>query len=289
MVWYDHPMRDPSEAPGEGSPRHDRVVVLGCGYTGEAIARRAHAEGRVVVVTTRRAERREELRARGFTVETTPTDATAAADLCRGAFAVVAFPPDGATDRSVAPGLGAAAAVTYLSTTGVYPLDSGLVDDDTAVMDSPPPRVAARLAAEGVYRALGATVLRAPGIYGADRGLHVRVVSGAHRVPGDGRRYLSRIHVDDLAAFVLASERARGQTFVVGDAEPAPHIEVVRWICREYGVPEPPSVPIESVHETLRGDRRVDASRAARALGVTLRYPSYRDGMRREPGVSRPE
>ncbi|MBL9023119.1 MAG: NAD(P)-binding domain-containing protein [Myxococcales bacterium] len=282
-------MRDPSEARGEGGPRHDRVVVLGCGYTGEAIARRAHAQGRAVVVTSRRAERREELRARGFTVETTPTDATAAADLCRGAFAVVAFPPDGATDRAVAPGLGVAAAVTYLSTTGVYPLDSGLVDDDTPVMEHPPQRVAARLAAEDAYRAVGATVLRAPGIYGADRGLHVRVVSGAHRVPGDGTRFLSRIHVDDLAAFVLASERARGQTFVVGDSEPAPHIDVVRWICHEYGVPEPPSVPIESVHETLRGNRRVDASRAARALGVTLRYPSYRDGMRREQGVSRPE
>ena len=256
------------------------MVVLGCGYAGEAVARQARDEGREVVVTSRRAERSAELAGRGFRVEATPSSATEAATLCRGAFVVVAFPPDGTTDQAIADGLVAASGITYLSTTGVYPLDAGLVDDDVAVMIAPSPRAPARLAAEAAYRAQGANVLRAPGIYGPDRGLHVRVVRGDHRIPGDGARFLSRIHVEDLATFVLASERTRGETFVVGDAEPARHIDVVRWICREHGVPEPPSVPLETVHETLRGDRRVEASRALRVLGVTLRYPTYREGMR---------
>ena len=52
-----------------------------------------------------------------------------------------------------------------------------------------------------------------------------------------------------------------------------------RWICEHHGVPFPPSVPLEEVHETLRSDRRVDGARARERLGVTLRYPSYRDGM----------
>ena len=65
----------------------------------------------------------------------------------------------------------------------------------------------------------------------------------------------------------------------MGDRTPAPHVEVVRWICEAYGVPMPPFVPLESVHVTLRGDRRVDPSGALAALGVELRYPTYRVGM----------
>ncbi|MEZ4262296.1 MAG: NAD(P)-binding domain-containing protein [Polyangiaceae bacterium] len=263
-------------------PEPSALIVLGCGYAGSAIARRAAGEGRRVVVTTRRDERRGALAAEGFEVARTPADAADARALVTdGAFVVVCIPPDGVTDSAIAPGLSRAGAITYISTTGVYGESRGRVDDATPVSDAPTSRAAQRLAAEDVYRALGATVLRCPGIYGPDRGLHRRVIAGAHKIPGDGSRALSRIHVEDLASFALASEKVRGETFVVGDAEPAPHGDVVRWICDAYGVPYPPSIPLEEAHETLRGDRRVDASRALDVLGVTLRYPSYRDGMRR--------
>lgn len=255
------------------------LLVLGCGYAGVEIARRALATGRRVVATSRRPERLEALAAAGLEARPTPTSADGAAALAQGAFVVVAFPPDGATDARIGPGLGAASAITYLSTTGVYAPDAGHVDDATPVSEAPSPRAAARLAAEATYRALGATVLRCPAIYGPDRGLHRRVIAGAHRIPGDGSRALSRIHVEDLASFVLASEAVRGETFVVGDAEPAPHGEVVRWICDAHRVPLPQAIPLEEAHETLRADRRVDAGRAREVLGVTLRYPSYRDGM----------
>jgi nucleoside-diphosphate-sugar epimerase len=76
-----------------------------------------------------------------------------------------------------------------------------------------------------------------------------------------------------------AAAAVRGETFVVGDLLPAPHREVVQFICDEYGVPMPPSAPLESLHASLRADRRVDASRALARLGVALRYPSYREGM----------
>jgi nucleoside-diphosphate-sugar epimerase len=121
--------------------------------------------------------------------------------------------------------------------------------------------------------------LRCPGIYGPERGLHRRVIEGKHRIPGDGSRYLSRIHVDDLAALVLPSSRLSAEVLVVGDLEPAPHGEVVRWIAEQYGVEMPPCVPLEEVHETLRADRRVDSEEALEKLGVVLRYPSYREGM----------
>jgi nucleoside-diphosphate-sugar epimerase len=127
-------------------------------------------------------------------------------------------------------------------------------------------------------------VLRCPGIYGPDRGVHVRLLRGDYRLPGDGSRSLSRIHVEDLAALLLATADGEGgaftgRTFVVGDLRPAPHREVVEYLCAAYGVPWPASVPLESVHATLRADREVDGSRALSELGVRLRFPTYREGM----------
>ena len=54
---------------------------------------------------------------------------------------------------------------------------------------------------------------------------------------------------------------------------------VVEWVCARHGVPLPPSQPWDQVHETLRADRAVDSRRARESLGVTLRYPTYREGM----------
>lgn len=259
----------------------ERVLILGCGYAGAAIARLARDRGLEVVANVRSDARAESLRGEGFEVLRRPElDETIAEHVSERTHVVIAFPPDGVTDARVAAALRDAARITYLSSTGVYGAHRGVVDDATPVPPpcSPSDRGAKILAAEELYRAARATVLRCPALYGPDRGLHVRVLQGAHRIPGDGTRYLSRIHVADLAQLVLAS-LPRGSTMVVGDLEPAPHGDVVRFISEAYGVPMPPSVPLESVHESLRADRRVDASRALAAAGITLRYPSYRDGM----------
>jgi nucleoside-diphosphate-sugar epimerase len=254
------------------------VLILGCGYAGAAIARLARERGLTVVTNVRSDARAASLRAEGFEVlQRAGLDESIAEQATADTHVIVAFPPDGATDARIAAGLGGAARVTYLSSTGVYGAQRGVVDDTTPV-PAASERGAKILAAEEVYREVGATVLRCPALYGPERGLHARVLRGEHRIPGDGSRYLSRIHVEDLAQLVLAS-LPPASTMVVGDLEPAPHGDVVRFISEAYGVPMPPFVPLESVHESLRADRRVDGSRALAASAVTLRYPSYRDGM----------
>jgi nucleoside-diphosphate-sugar epimerase len=261
-----------------------RVVILGCGYAGAAVARLARERGQQVLTQVRSAGRAAALRAEGFEVREVPRideAFVAALGLDEDTHVVIAFPPDGSTDAQLGPWLARAGAVAYVSSTGVYGDHRGVVDDRTPIVQ-PSERAAKILAAEAAYRAIGATVLRCPGIYGPDRGLHVRVLKGEHRIPGDGTRHLSRIHIEDLAQLLLAAGRRgqpRGETYVVGDAEPAAQIDVVRFIAESYHVPLPASVPLESVHESLRADRRVDASRALTTLGVTLRHPSYREGM----------
>jgi len=273
-------IEDTQDPLGSQGAELGRVIVLGAGYAGLAIARLARRRGARVLLSTRSVERAEQLEREGFEVLVAPAlDARFAALVERSDHVVVCFPPDGLTDAALAPALSGARASTYLSTTGVYEGHRGHVDASTPVADHASPRVAARLEAERHYLAAGAVVLRCPGIYGPERGLHRRVIEGKHRIPGDGSRYLSRIHVDDLAALALATPRLRAEVLVIGDLEPAPHGEVVRWIAEQHGVELPPSVPLEEVHETLRADRRVDPREALRRLGVTLRYPSYREGM----------
>jgi nucleoside-diphosphate-sugar epimerase len=257
-----------------------RLLVLGAGYTGARVLRLGRARGLAVCGTVRSLQSASALRDEGFDILVTgELDERIAERVASDTHVVVAFPADGHCDQRVAPALAAAHSITYISSTGVYGERHGRIDDSTPLPAAPDERALRILSAEQHYRSVSACVLRSPGIYGPDRGLHVRVLSGAHRIPGDGSRTLSRIHADDLAELCLAAAQAPAETFVVGDLMPAPHIDVVRFICESYRVPMPESAPLDSVHVSLRADRQVDATRALERLGVTLRYPSYREGM----------
>ena len=257
-----------------------RLLILGCGYTGLRALRQAAGRDLEVLASVRSEARRKELQAEPARLLFAPVlDASIAEHVDARTHVLVAFQPDDTTDSAVAPALAGAHSVTYISSTGVYGALRGRIDDATPLPEAETMRAARILRAEQRYRAVGATVLRAAAIYGPDRGLHVRVLRGEHKLPGDGSQMLSRIHVHDLAAFALASAAVRGETFVVADAAPAPHAEVVRFICKTYGCPAPEAVPLERVHASLQSDRAIDSSRAQALLGVRLRYPSYRQGM----------
>lgn len=259
-----------------------RVLVLGSGFTGTEVVRRAIAEGIAVFASVRRAEHEKDIEQLGGTPVLLPAlDSSLARYVDSETHVVVTFPPDGATDERIAPALTHAGAITYVSTTSVYGHITGRIDDDTPV-PAASEQTAPRLRAEQTYRELGGTILRCPGIYGATRGLHRRVVRGEYAMPGDGSGMLSRIHVYDLASFILASIKAPGDTFVVGDLQPATHREIVGWICASYGVPFPGTAPLEGVSRTLKANRAIDSSRARRVLGVALRYPTFREGMAKE-------
>jgi nucleoside-diphosphate-sugar epimerase len=254
------------------------LVILGCGFVGIEVARRALAEGRTVVGTTRSEPASADIawqRAPALTYELTRTLVTP------GASVLVAFPPDGRTDIEIAPAL-EGARIVYISTTGVYGDARGRVDESTNV-DGSEPKAFARLAAERAYLDRGATVLRAAGIYGPGRGLHRRLLKGDFRIPGSGTNVVSRIHVADLARLAVAllgpaGDAHRGTAFVVADDAPVPQINVICWLCDRLRLPLPPWAPIDQVATTLRHDRSVVNARIKRALSMSLEYPTYREG-----------
>jgi nucleoside-diphosphate-sugar epimerase len=256
------------------------LLILGCGFTGTAAASRALAAGRPVRATVRSPEAARTLRVIGADVTVAPSlTAALVAPLAEGAEVLVSFPPDGVTDEALAKVMGGARSVVYVSSTGVYGERVGIIDEETPT-DARDPKAAMRLAAETAWREAGATALRAAGIYGPGRGLHRRLIEGSYRVPGEGERVVSRVHVEDLAAMALGCLAAglRGGCFVAADDAPVPQGEVVRWLCEGLGLPWPRSVALSEAPPTLRHDRTVLNARVKRALGLTLRYPSWREG-----------
>lgn len=170
--------------------------------------------------------------------------------------------------------------LVYLSTTGVY---GDQRDVSAATMPAPRhPRDLHRLRAENAVLDSGVSsmVLRPAAIYGESRGVHVSIGEGRYHLIGDGGNFVSRIHVEDLAAHVegaLLSELSGA--WPVADEHPCTAREIAQYCADMLGVPLPGSVPVDGVHHTRRTDRRVDGSAIRRRLGIGLRYPSYLDGI----------
>ncbi len=204
-------------------------------------------------------------------------------EVCNGAFVLVSFPPDGVSDQLFSDILLASQpqAVVYISSTGVYGKNEGVIDESTPV-DLGDSRALLRVKAEEIWSSQ-ATILRAPGLYQGSSGLHLRLLNGSYRLPGDGSNYVSRIHLDDLAmiiakAFFADSPSRLKQTYVVGDLKPTTHLEVVTWLCQRLSLPMPPSAPLTEVNPTLRGNRQIRATKILRDLDLELKYPTYVEG-----------
>jgi nucleoside-diphosphate-sugar epimerase len=104
--------------------------------------------------------------------------------------------------------------------------------------------------------------------------------SGKFRLAGEGLNFVSRIHVDDLAAITVAAllSDVTG-AYPVADDHPCTSLEIAGYCSELLDLPMPAAAVSESLHETRRADRRVDGRAIRRLLGVSLHYPSYREGI----------
>jgi nucleoside-diphosphate-sugar epimerase len=97
----------------------------------------------------------------------------------------------------------------------------------------------------------------------------------------------NRIHVADIAAVIGASmARPRtGAIYNVTDDEPAPPQDVVAFAATLCGMQPPPEIPFEAAELSPMGrsffseSKRVRNDLIRNELGVTLRYPTYREGL----------
>jgi nucleoside-diphosphate-sugar epimerase len=172
----------------------------------------------------------------------------------------------------------------YLSSTGVYGDTGGAWVDESAPSGSG--RRSARTECDAAWLGRGARVFRLPGIYGPGRSAIERVREGkAHRIELPGQVF-SRIHVDDIAAGVVAALAAPPGAYNLADDLPASQNAVIEEGCRLLGI-EPP--PMQSLDEAglspqalafYSENRRVANGKARRVLGWSARFADYRAGLR---------
>ena len=180
--------------------------------------------------------------------------------------------------------------VGYLSTTGVYGDRGGdWVDEDSPCTPSTR-RGQWRLAAEQAWQAVDGLplhIFRLAGIYGPGRGPFAKVRAGTARRIIKTHQVFSRIHVEDIAQVLSASIRAPnpGRIYNVCDNLAAPPQDVIAHAAELLGLPLPEAVKIEDAEMSPMArsfyaeSKRVSNHRIREELGVTLRYPSYREGL----------
>jgi nucleoside-diphosphate-sugar epimerase len=263
-------------------------LVLGCGYTGTALARELVRRGETVTITKRdvavAAKLGDELGGvRGVRVDL-GEPATLGGLIARDTIAVCLAPPGAAPAAEIHALVDAAgdAKIVYVSSTGVYAPGGGAMVDEgwplAPTTKSGRARVEAEVALSNAPRWI---VLRAAGIYGPGRGLIERIRAGTMRIVGDGTSHVSRIHVDDLvSAIIAAGTREVGGYINVADDDPAPIGEVADAFAASLGVPPPPRISPSAVDPEIAGmltaDRRISNTRMKTELGVVLAHPSVR-------------
>lgn len=273
--------------------RVPRVLILGCGYTGQRLARSLLKQGLPVIATTRNPAALASLAEAGVKVVRLDLAADPASLANLNGLAgddthvLHSIPPIPSasgvaepTPRLLEALAGRVARMVYLSTTGVYGSTRD-VDERTP----PAPRTereTLRLRAEQavIGASTSSLILRPAAIYGPGRGVHVSLQAGKFRLWGKGENFVSRIHVDDLAAHVEAALFS-GVTgaFPVADEESCTSREIAQFCSRLLGLEMPPEAHGAELGETRQADRRVDGSAIRRALRIALRYPSYRVGI----------
>ncbi len=183
--------------------------------------------------------------------------------------------------------------VGYLSTTGVYGDHHGGWVDETTPLTPSTKRGHQRVLAESQWQALAAEtglplhIFRLAGIYGPGRGPYAKVRRGTARQIVKPGQVFSRIHVDDIAQVLMASitHPDPGAIYNVCDDEAAPPQDVLAHAAALIGVELPPEEDFASAEMTPMArsfyaeSKRVRNDRIKHALGVSLLYPSYREGL----------
>jgi nucleoside-diphosphate-sugar epimerase len=254
------------------------VVILGCGYTGKRVAQRLLNRGVRVSATARTRSSLDDLARLGANLQALDIGQPGSVAIPNGALVLHSIPGIAPPLRTILAGY--PRRVVYLSTTGIYGATRDVDENTPPAPDTESAK--ARLSVEEELQAgyWSTLILRPAAIYGPGRGIHVSMRESRFQLAGDGDNFVSRIHVDDLAAHAEAAlfSDVTG-AYPVGDDLPCTSREIAAYCAELLRLPMPPSVPLDTLHETRRADRRVDGTAIRSRLQITLQYPTYREGL----------
>ncbi|MEZ5881694.1 MAG: SDR family oxidoreductase [Nitratireductor sp.] len=281
----------------------DNLLIFGCGFSGEAIARLAAGNFAAITGTTRDAAKADRIRNAGAEPLVFDGEALSPELVSRLAgttHLLVSIAPGEAGDpvlnaleKSEA-ALPALKWTGYLSTVGVYGDHGGAWVDEQTEPRPASKRSRQRLEAETAWRTfagargLPLAVLRLSGIYGPGRNAFVNIANGTARRLVKPGQVFNRIHRDDIAAAALAAARKKaGGIFNITDDEPAPPQDVVTFAHQLAGVAPPPETDFETADlspmaRSFYGEnKRVSNAKSKAELGLAYAFPDYRTALTR--------
>ncbi|QDV79694.1 NAD-dependent epimerase/dehydratase family protein [Botrimarina mediterranea] len=276
-------------------------IVFGCGYLGRRVALRWRAAGDRVVAVTRSDPTARQFVEQGLeplVADVTKPETLRGLPQAETLLYAVGYDRSGgpSIQEVYATGLAnvlAAAApsterVVYISTTGVYGDADGEWIDETTPPAPSRDGGRASLAAEEIlgtspFASRGVS-LRLAGIYGPDRLPYLAQLQAGEPIAAPSTGWLNLIHVDDAATTVLAAadQAAPPPIVCVSDGQPPLRSDYYAEVARLIGAAPPTFTdPTADSPRAARAaaSKRVRSDLLARGLGVSLRYPSYREGL----------
>jgi nucleoside-diphosphate-sugar epimerase len=280
------------------------VLIIGCGFLGEAAADLFLAGGKKVLGIVRSPESTHASARshRNFSAEspfriaccdvTDPASVEALAPQVRGVPLAI---------YAVSSGRGGAEAyaaiyrdglrrilekwnpgkVLFVSSTSVYgQCDGSWVTEESAAI---PGRETGRilLEAEQIALSSGGGVARLSGIYGPGRSVLLRkFLTDEARLEDGGGRWINQIHRDDAAAALLrlGDPALPSGIFNVSDNVPATQREVYGWMAEFLQRPLPPEGPRELNRKRGWTSKRI-SNGLLQSLGWRPKFPSYREAL----------
>ena len=275
-----------------------RVLILGAGFSGSAIAKAFLPLAQSVTGTTRSEDKLAGLRTFGIDAlvyDGATISPELAAAMKRTTHLIQSIAPGRDGDPMMRPGAPSLAELMpnlewagYLSTVGVYGDHGGAWVAEDASLEPVSARSVERVAAEQAWMTFGevqnipVAVLRLSGIYGPGRNAFCNLAAGTARRLIKPNQVFNRIRVEDIAgATVFLSGRSIGGVFNITDHEPAPPQDIVAEAARLMGVAPPPEMPFETAElspmaRSFYGENKRVSNTRLRDLGFVFRFPDYR-------------
>jgi nucleoside-diphosphate-sugar epimerase len=188
------------------------------------------------------------------------------------------------------------AVLVYVSTTGVYGDCGGARFDETRPVHPQNARAQRRVDGEQALRQWARrsgsrlAILRVPGIYAADRLPLDRLQKGTPALIEADDVYTNHVHADDLARIIaLALFRAApGRVYHAVDDSELKMGEYFDAVADAYALPRPPRLARAELSQAvspmllsfMSESRRLRNDRIKSELGVRLRFPQVRDGLK---------
>ena len=284
-----------------------KKLVVGCGYLGRRVAQRWRDQGDCVYATSRSVDGVRKLQQEGFRgiqldVTDRPLLRRACESLEKERFDTVLFAVG--FDRGAGKSIGEvyveglknylsaisseSSRFVYISSTGVYGTkDGAVVDEETKCVPTRAGGIAC-LQAESALRqhSVGnnSIVLRLAGIYGPGRVPRLNELKDGESFACDTEGWLNLIHVDDAVEAVIRAEMYADapDLFLVSDGVPVRRRDFYDRIASllRMTIKYRPLDLESSRGQRATGSKKCSNAKMHRELGVVLRYPTYREGLK---------